>query len=91
MHFSSKSDQPLLGDAEEDVNYSSATDEDAYSLVDELECEDEDDVYIEVKTLEKNSRRIESRIPVDASLDTVWNILTDYERLADFIPNLVYR
>ncbi|MED6131059.1 hypothetical protein PIB30_006383 [Stylosanthes scabra] len=48
----------------------------------------EDGVYIEVVKLGKNSRRIQSRISVDASLDTVWSILTDYERLADFIPSL---
>lgn len=57
--------------------------EDSESLV-------EDGVYIEVTKLEneKNSRRIESRISIDASLDSIWNILTDYERLADFIPGL---
>ncbi|XP_045797033.1 uncharacterized protein LOC123891229 [Trifolium pratense] len=49
----------------------------------------EDGVYIEVMKLEqKNSRRIESRISIDASLHSIWNILTDYERLADFIPGL---
>ncbi|MED6147573.1 hypothetical protein PIB30_045054 [Stylosanthes scabra] len=48
----------------------------------------EDGVYIEVVKLGKNSRRIQSRISVDAPLDTVWSILTDYERLADFIPSL---
>ncbi|XP_057733568.1 uncharacterized protein LOC130948731 isoform X1 [Arachis stenosperma] len=48
----------------------------------------EDGVYIEVVKLGKNSRRIESRISVNASLDAVWSILTDYERLADFIPGL---
>ncbi|CAJ2628936.1 unnamed protein product [Trifolium pratense] len=56
--------------------------EDSDSLV-------EDGVYIEVMKLEqKNSRRIESRISIDASLHSIWNILTDYERLADFIPGL---
>ncbi|KAI4349830.1 hypothetical protein L6164_010379 [Bauhinia variegata] len=48
----------------------------------------EDGVYIQVKKLEKNSRRIESRISIDAPLISVWKILTDYERLADFIPGL---
>ncbi|KAL5981735.1 hypothetical protein ACLOJK_015798 [Asimina triloba] len=43
---------------------------------------------IEVEKVGKNSRRISSRIGIDASLETVWNILTDYERLADFIPGL---
>ncbi|GAU23901.1 hypothetical protein TSUD_35710 [Trifolium subterraneum] len=49
----------------------------------------EDGVYIQVMKLkEKNSRRIESRISIDASLHSIWNILTDYEKLADFIPGL---
>ncbi|OIW13022.1 hypothetical protein TanjilG_15471 [Lupinus angustifolius] len=38
--------------------------------------------------VEKNTRRIESKISIEASLDAVWSILTDYERLADFIPGL---
>ncbi|XP_019427889.1 PREDICTED: uncharacterized protein LOC109336016 isoform X2 [Lupinus angustifolius] len=48
----------------------------------------EDGVYIEVMKMEKNTRRIESRISIEASLDAIWSILTDYERLSDFIPGL---
>ncbi|KAK7278100.1 hypothetical protein RJT34_23125 [Clitoria ternatea] len=48
----------------------------------------EDGVYIEVTKLEKNSRRIQSSISIEAPLSTIWTILTDYERLADFIPGL---
>jgi len=48
----------------------------------------EDGVCIEVMKLDKNSRRIESRISIQAPLSSIWNILTDYERLADFIPGL---
>ncbi|KAL9435412.1 hypothetical protein AB3S75_021646 [Citrus x aurantiifolia] len=47
-----------------------------------------DGVCIEIKKLGRNSRRIRSKIEIDASLDTVWHILTDYEKLADFVPNL---
>lgn len=54
----------------------------------ELEYGDGVGVYIEIEKLESNSRRIRSRIEIDAPLQTVWNILTDYERLADFIPGL---
>ncbi|ERN02094.1 hypothetical protein AMTRI_Chr02g265860 [Amborella trichopoda] len=36
----------------------------------------------------KNSRRIRARIWVDASLDTIWSVLTDYQKLSDFIPGL---
>ncbi|RDX58661.1 hypothetical protein CR513_62001, partial [Mucuna pruriens] len=48
----------------------------------------EDGVCIEVTKLEKNSRRIQSRISIQAPLSAIWSILTDYERLADFIPGL---
>ncbi|CAI9780511.1 unnamed protein product [Fraxinus pennsylvanica] len=34
-------------------------------------------------------RRIKGEISVNADVESVWNALTDYERLADFIPNLV--
>ncbi|GAB2210186.1 hypothetical protein Droror1_Dr00015446 [Drosera rotundifolia] len=45
-------------------------------------------ITIQVIKLEKRSRRIESSVEIDASLNTVWKILTDYERLADFVPGL---
>ncbi|KAG6384092.1 hypothetical protein SASPL_156115 [Salvia splendens] len=34
---------------------------------------------------------IRGEIPVNADVESVWSALTDYERLADFIPNLVKR
>ncbi|KAK4762273.1 hypothetical protein SAY87_030157 [Trapa incisa] len=47
-----------------------------------------DGVYIEIVKTGKRSRRIVSRVGIDATLDTIWGILTEYERLADFIPGL---
>ncbi|CAN8308794.1 unnamed protein product [Cochlearia groenlandica] len=51
----------------------------------------EDGVLIEVTKLEKSSasRRISSKIGIEASLETVWRVLTDYEKLSEFIPGLV--
>ncbi|XP_022750866.1 uncharacterized protein LOC111299726 [Durio zibethinus] len=46
-------------------------------------------VYCEVEVLSWRERRIKAEISVSADIDSVWNALTDYERLADFIPNLV--
>ena len=43
---------------------------------------------VEIEKLGNNSRRIRSKIVIDANLHTVWSILTDYEGLADFIPGL---
>ncbi|PPD68312.1 hypothetical protein GOBAR_DD34809 [Gossypium barbadense] len=48
----------------------------------------EDGVFIEIKKLGGNCRRIRSKIGIEASLDTIWDILTDYEKLADLIPGL---
>ncbi|TKY52387.1 hypothetical protein E2542_SST23909 [Spatholobus suberectus] len=48
----------------------------------------EDGVCIEMTKLDKNSRRIQSKIFIEAPLSAIWSILTDYERLADFIPGL---
>ncbi|CAI5510566.1 unnamed protein product [Closterium sp. Naga37s-1] len=41
-----------------------------------------------VEVLGSNSRRVSARVVVPASADMVWGVLTDYERLADFIPSL---
>ncbi|EOA21230.1 hypothetical protein CARUB_v10001585mg [Capsella rubella] len=66
-------------------------DEDDYCLTDGKteELVGDDGVLIEVKKLEKSSRRIRSKVGMEASLDSVWSVLTDYEKLSDFIPGLV--
>ncbi|XP_010428596.1 PREDICTED: uncharacterized protein LOC104713217 isoform X1 [Camelina sativa] len=67
-------------------------DEDGYYCLTDGKTEElvgEDGVLIEVKKLEKSSRRIRSNIGMEASLDSVWKVLTDYEKLSDFIPGLV--
>ena len=45
-------------------------------------------VEMEMETAGKNTRRIEARVEIEVPLETVWSVLTDYERLADFIPGL---
>ncbi|KAI3679129.1 hypothetical protein L6452_38438 [Arctium lappa] len=49
---------------------------------------DADGIEVEIEKISKNRRRIRSKIAVEASLPTLWGILTDYDRLADFIPGL---
>ncbi|GAB2277269.1 hypothetical protein Dimus_011975 [Dionaea muscipula] len=49
----------------------------------------EREVRCEVDVISWRERRIKAEISVNADLESVWNVLTDYERLADFIPNLV--
>ncbi|KAJ0502563.1 putative coenzyme Q-binding protein COQ10, START [Helianthus annuus] len=48
-------------------------------------------VKCEVEVVSWRERRVKSEVVVDADVDSVWNALTDYERLADFIPNLIFR
>ncbi|XP_076951609.1 uncharacterized protein LOC143625025 [Bidens hawaiensis] len=47
-------------------------------------------VKCEVEVISWRERRVKSEVEVDADVDSVWNALTDYERLADFIPNLIF-
>ena len=55
------------------------------------EGEGEREVHCEVEVISWRERRIKAQILVYADIQSVWNSLTDYERLADFIPNLVCR
>lgn len=55
----------------------------------EAEAVFEDGFEIEIaEGGKKNQRIIRARIRVDADLEIVWSVLTDYEGLADFIPSL---
>lgn len=45
-------------------------------------------VEIEIEKIGKNKRRIRAKIQVEASLQHVWDVLTDYEKLSDIVPGL---
>jgi ribosome-associated toxin RatA of RatAB toxin-antitoxin module len=45
-------------------------------------------VEVETERLEGRQRRISAKVQIPYSAEQVWQILTDYEKLADFIPNL---
>lgn len=79
-NYYSNSD-PTFSDNDDNGDYSDASEP-------ETIFEDDGGVSISIEKLGSNSRRIYSRIGIDAPLQAVWNILTDYERLADFIPGL---
>lgn len=82
---SSTSNVDLGGDDSDVDDYSSSLDEEEDA---KSELEWGDGEYFEIEKLGKNTRRIRSRIIIEAPFHTLWNILTDYERLADFIPGL---
>lgn len=48
-------------------------------------------VQCDVDVVSWRERRVFASVAVAADVDTVWRIITDYERLADFVPNLVHR
>ncbi|KAJ1704578.1 hypothetical protein LUZ63_004357 [Rhynchospora breviuscula] len=52
--------------------------------------EDSGHVRCDVHVISWRERAVHASILVNADVDSVWSVLTDYERLADFIPNLVY-
>jgi hypothetical protein len=48
-------------------------------------------VRCDVDVVSWRERRVVGSVAVAADVDTLWQVITDYERLADFIPNLVHR
>jgi ribosome-associated toxin RatA of RatAB toxin-antitoxin module len=46
------------------------------------------DVKIETERLEGRQRRISAKVQIPCPVEQVWQVITDYEKLADFIPNL---
>lgn len=45
-------------------------------------------VDVSIETIGKNQRLITVAIPIEAPLEAVWNVLTDYESLSEFLPGL---
>lgn len=45
-------------------------------------------VTVTAEKLQGRQRRITAQISIPQAIETVWQVLTDYEHLADFIPNL---
>lgn len=45
-------------------------------------------VQVKAEKLAPRQRQIVASIAIPRSLEQVWQILTDYEKLADFVPNL---
>ncbi|XP_020595601.1 uncharacterized protein LOC110035672 isoform X2 [Phalaenopsis equestris] len=62
----------------------------SYASRAEHDEQEERAVHYEVDVVSWRERRIRAKALVHADVDAVWRVLTDYERLADFIPNLIY-
>ncbi|MTJ08649.1 MULTISPECIES: SRPBCC family protein [unclassified Anabaena] len=48
------------------------------------------EVAIQVDKLSERQRQISAKIQIPQPIEKVWKILTDYESLPDFIPNLAH-
>ena len=65
--------------------------EDLQSFTDDADAEEGDiAAAVEVQTVQiaERQRQISAKIPVPHSVEHVWHVLTDYEALPEFIPNL---
>ncbi len=78
-NFESKSN--LSADETADIGIlSSLPPEELSSLLDTIE--------VQVEPLSQRQRQISAKIPIFQAIEPIWQVLTDYEALADFIPNL---
>ncbi|MEM9003370.1 MAG: SRPBCC family protein [Cyanobacteria bacterium P01_F01_bin.86] len=59
-----------------------------FSMDDAAPLASDVDLAIATEKLNGRSRRICASISVPCSIEQVWQVLTDYDNLADFIPNL---
>jgi hypothetical protein len=48
-------------------------------------------VHCEVEAVSWRERHISASVKIEATQERVWEVLTDYGRLAEFIPNLTRR
>ncbi|NEQ54562.1 MAG: cyclase [Leptolyngbya sp. SIO3F4] len=67
------------------ISSNMATDDDSVICLSLSDCRH---VRIQTEKLAPRQRKILASVAIPCSLDQVWKVLTDYERLADFVPNL---
>jgi len=48
----------------------------------------DNEILVQTQVLEGRKRRLSASIIIPHSVESIWQVLTDYDRLADFIPNL---
>jgi hypothetical protein len=72
--------------AYDDIDF--ATSEMAPPFLGEDQCLVPGEAVVRVEKAPENSRRIFAGIDIGASVDTVWDVLTDYANLQQVVPNL---
>ena len=58
-------------------------------LVDHSESKDYRTIEQTMEKLSRGTRRLAAQLTTSASFDSLWNVLTDYDRLNLYIPNLI--
>jgi len=82
------SDEGMTGsDISDEIDYSLS--EMAPPFIDENSCLIPGEPLVRIEKAPSNSRRIFAGIDIVASVDDVWEVLTEYSHLQDVIPNLV--
>ena len=59
-----------------------------YPIDEAVDPQELTDVILTTEKLEKRQRKIQARIDLEHPIEQVWQVLTNYEDLGDFIPNL---
>jgi ribosome-associated toxin RatA of RatAB toxin-antitoxin module len=80
---STPEEEALLCPARDDLD-----DNDVEALTSEYGDLPFDEVEVATSKADGRQRQISAKIQIPYAIDQVWQILTDYDRLADFIPNL---
>ncbi|NMG07044.1 SRPBCC family protein [Brasilonema sp. UFV-L1] len=52
------------------------------------DADDLEAVEVQIETIQERQRQITAKLQIPQPVEQVWKVLTDYEALADFIPNL---
>lgn len=73
----------------DDVGYELKKDNMSPPFIGDDQCLIPGEAVVRVEKAPENSRRIFAGIDIYSSVDDVWKVLTDYDRLQDVVPNLV--
>ncbi|HIK21002.1 MAG TPA: cyclase [Synechococcus sp. M44_DOE_062] len=66
-----------------------STPEDGIPVPDYVSGTEPSDIQIEVVDLGERCRKLQGSVWIPAERQRVWQVLTDYDHLAEFVPNLV--
>lgn len=71
-----------------DMNFDTASDETSLEPNLTLDTGVEPSVDVQIEKIADRQRQITAKIQIPQPVEQIWKVLTDYEALADFIPNL---